>query len=216
MPSPNSPARALTTVVFDLGGVLIDWDPRHLYRSLFADDAAMESFLAEVATAEWNAEQDAGRPWSEGVATLVERHPEQRELIEAFHRRWPEMLAGAIDGTVAILEQLRATGVRLFALSNWSTETFPIARQRFSFLAWFDGIVISGDVGAVKPDVRIFDHLVARYAIEPGATVFIDDNAGNVDAASRLGFLAIRFVDPGSLRADLERLGLLARARPDG
>jgi 2-haloacid dehalogenase len=208
MPRPVPPARPPDTVVFDLGGVLIDWDPRHLYRGLFADDAAMEAFLAEVTTPEWNAAQDAGRPWSEAVALLVERHPERRELIEAFHRRWPEMLGGAIDGTVAILDELRVAGVRLLALSNWSAETFPVARRRFPFLAWFEGIVISGEVGAVKPDPRIFEHLIARYALEPAGTVFIDDSAGNVDAAARLGFVALRFADPGALRQDLARLGL--------
>ena len=210
MSCPNSPARPPDTVVFDLGGVLIDWDPRHLYRGLFDDDAAMEAFLAEVTTPEWNAAQDAGRPWAEAVAMLVERHPEQRELIEAFHHRWPETLGGAIEGTVAVLAQLRAAGVRLLALSNWSAETFPVARERFPFLGWFEGIVISGEVGAIKPDPRIFEHLVARYGLEPGSTVFIDDNAGNVDAATRLGFLALRFADPGALREDLRRLGLPA------
>ena len=149
-----------TTVVFDLGGVLIDWDPRHLYRKLFEDPDEMESFLAGVTTAEWNAHQDAGRPWADAVETLVAEYPERRELIEAFHRRWPEMLAGAIPGTVDVLTDLRATGIRLVALSNWSAEMFPIAQERFDFLAWFEGIVISGEVGVNKPDRRIFEHLV--------------------------------------------------------
>jgi len=139
---------------------------------------------------------------------LAERHPEQRDLIEAYHHRWSEMLAGAIEGTVAILEQLRGS-VRLFALSNWSAETFPIALERFPFLTWFDGIVISGEVGAAKPDARIFEHLVITYGIEPADAVFIDDNASNVEAAERLGFVALQFVDERSLRADLGRLGLL-------
>jgi 2-haloacid dehalogenase len=210
---PALPTRSLTAVIFDLGGVLIDWDPRHLYRGLFADETSMETFLAEVATPAWNAEQDAGRPWADAIATLVEGHPDERELIEAFHSRWPEMLAGPIEGTVALLPQLRAGGARLYALSNWSAETFPIALRRFPFLDWFDGIVISGDVGAVKPDARIFEHLVARYAIEPGRAVFIDDSAVNVEAAGRLGFVALQFVDAPSLRHDLEELGLLGRAR---
>jgi 2-haloacid dehalogenase len=196
-------------VIFDLGGVLIDWDPRHLYRDLFSDDEAMETFLAEVTTPAWNEEQDAGRPWDDAVATLAERHPDQRQLIEAYRRRWPEMLAGPIEDTVAVLEELRATRVRLFALSNWSAETFPIARGRFPFLDWFEGIVISGEVGAIKPDARIFQHLVARYAIDPGAAVFIDDNGGNVEAAARLGFIGLRFVDARTLRRDMVRLGLL-------
>ena len=209
---PAPPTKPPTAVIFDLGGVLIDWDPRHLYRGLFADTADMEAFLAEVATPAWNEEQDAGRPWPDAIAALVERHPDQRELIEAFHGRWPEMLGGPIDGTADLLLELRTEGVRLYALSNWSAETFPIARRRYPFLEWFDGIVISGEVGVIKPDPGIFEHLVARYAIEPGTAVFIDDSAVNVEAADRLGFIALRFVDAPSLRRDLEELGLLRRA----
>jgi len=205
----QAPTRPPTAVIFDLGGVLIDWDPRHLYRSLFADEASMEAFLAEVATPAWNERQDGGRPWAEAVAELAERNPDQRELIEAYHARWPEMLAGPIEGTVALLSQLRKTSLRLYALSNWSAETFPIARGRFPFLDWFDGIVISGNVGSLKPDARIFEHLVARYAIDPGMAVFIDDSPANVEAARRLGFVALRFVDAPTLRDDLTRLGLL-------
>ena len=198
-----------TTVVFDLGGVLIDWDPRYLYRQLFDDPDEMESFLAEVTTAEWNAHQDAGRPWAEAIELLVAEHPERQELIEAFHARWPEMLAGEIPGTVHVLAELRAAGVRLVALSNWSAEMFPIARERFDFLAWFEGIVISGDVGVNKPDRRIFELLIDRFGIEPAAALFIDDSAANVDAAAALGFHAIHFTDPTALRVELVRLGLL-------
>jgi 2-haloacid dehalogenase len=201
-----------TAVVFDLGGVLIEWDPRHLYRQLFDDPYEMESFLAEVTTAEWNAHQDAGRPWAEAVELLVAEHPERRELIEAFHRRWPEMLAGEIPGTVAVLADLRAAGVRLVALSNWSAEMFPFARERFDFLAWFEGIVISGDVGVNKPDPRIFEHLAERFAIEPATALFIDDSPANVDAAAALGFHAIRFTGATALWRELVRLGLLLGA----
>ena len=169
----------------------------------------MESFLAEVTTAEWNAHQDAGRPWAEGVELLVAEHPQRRELIEAFHRRWPEMLAGEIPGTVDVLADLRAAGVRLVALSNWSAEMFPVARERFDFLAWFEGIVISGEVGVNKPDRRIFDHLAEQFGIEPAAALFIDDSSANVDAAKALGFRAIRFTDATALRRELVRLGLL-------
>jgi len=198
-----------TTVVFDLGGVLIDWDPRYLYRQLFDDPDEMESFLSEVTTAEWNAHQDAGRPWAEAIELLVAEHPERRELIEAFHGRWPEMLAGEIPGTVHVLAELRAAGVRLVALSNWSAEMFPIARERFDFLAWFEGIVISGDVGVNKPDRRIFEFLIDQFGIEPAAALFIDDSSANVDAATALGFHAIQFTDPTALRVELVRLGLL-------
>jgi 2-haloacid dehalogenase len=199
-----------TTVVFDLGGVLIDWDPRHLYRQMFADPDEMEAFLAEVTTAEWNAHQDAGRPWAEAVEILADEHPERRELIEAFHRRWPEMLAGEIPGTVAVLADLRRANVRLVALSNWSAETFPFARQRFDFLEWFEGIVISGEVGVNKPDRRIYEHLAAQFGIEPTAALFIDDSPANVNAATALGFRAFLFTDAAALRLELVRLGLLS------
>jgi 2-haloacid dehalogenase len=198
-----------TTVIFDLGGVLIDWDPRYLYGQLFEDPDDMESFLAEVTTAEWNAHQDAGRPWTEAVELLVAEHPERRELIEAFHRRWPEMLAGEIPGTVDVLAELRTSGIRLVALSNWSAEMFPIARRRFDFLAWFEGIVISGEVGVNKPDRRIFEHLAAQFRIEPAATLFIDDSSANIEAAEALGFRVIQFTDAEALRLELVRLDLL-------
>jgi 2-haloacid dehalogenase len=190
------PRDAPTTVVFDLGGVLIDWDPRYLYRQLFDDADEMESFLAGVTTAEWNAHQDAGRPWVEAVDVLVAEHPERRELIEAFHSRWSEMLAGEIAGTVDVLAELRSTDVRLVALSNWSAEMFPIARERFDFLAWFEGIVISGEVGVNKPDPRIFGRLVEQFDLEPQATLFIDDSPANLGAAHRLGFSVIQLPTP--------------------
>jgi len=202
-----------STVVFDLGGVLVDWDPRHLYRDLFDDPDEMESFLAEVTTAERNAHQDAGRPWAEAVELLVAEHPKRRELIEAFHRRWPEMLAGEIPGTVDVLADLRAAGVRLVALSNWSAETFPLARERFDFLAWFEGIVISADVGVNKPDPRIFAHLIEQFCIEPTDALFIDDLSANVETASALGFRSIQFTDATALRLELIRLGLLPDVR---
>jgi 2-haloacid dehalogenase len=199
----------ITAVVFDLGGVLIDWDPRYLYRTLFTDEVAMEDFLTTVTTPEWNRAQDAGRPWSEAVEELAVRHPEKRELIEAYWRRWPETLGGAIEPTVAVLRDLRATDVRLYALSNWSAETFPIARPRYPFLDWFDGIVISGQEGLIKPDARIFEVLLERYELQPSQTVFIDDHVPNVDAAAALGMSALRFTDADTLRGDLRGLGLL-------
>jgi len=198
-----------TTVTFDLGGVLIDWNPRYLYQKLFDDEAEMERFLAEVTTQEWNAAQDAGRPWSEAVEVLSAKFPDHRDLIDAYHARWPEMLGEAIHGTVAILDELRARGVRLYALSNWSAETFPVALERYPFLGWFDGIVISGEVGAAKPDVRIFQELIDRHEIEPSEAVFVDDNEPNVTAAAAMGFIALRFRDAERLREDLEGLGLL-------
>jgi 2-haloacid dehalogenase len=199
----------ITTVTFDLGGVLIDWDPRYLYRTLFDDEAEMEAFLAEVTTPAWNAEQDAGRTWVEAVESLAAEHPEHRPLIEAYHLRWPETLGDAIQGTVDILAELRGAGIRLLALSNWSAETFPVARERYPFLGWFEGIVISGEVKAAKPDERIFRVLIDRHGVEPAETLFVDDNEPNVAAAAALGFATVRFTDPPALRAVLEQLGVL-------
>ncbi len=199
-----------TAVVFDLGGVLIDWNPRYLYRKLFDDEAAMETFLADVVSPEWNGRQDSGRTWAEAVEVLTREHPEQRDLIVAYWHRWQETLGDAIAPTVAILEELREVGVQLYALSNWSAETFPVARPRYPFLDWFDGIVISGEEKVAKPDPVIFRHLLGRYGLDPAATVFIDDSEANVRAAAAEGMIALRFVDAARLRQELVRFGLLA------
>jgi 2-haloacid dehalogenase len=197
-------------VVFDLGGVLIDWDPRYLYRKLLADEEAVEEFLATVCTPEWNAELDRGRPFAEGVAELVERHPAQAAAITAYHERWPEMLGGEVPGTVAVLADLRAAGVPLYALTNWSAETFAITRGRFAFLEWFDGVVVSGQERVIKPDLRIFRLLADRFGLDPETTFYVDDSEANVAAARALGFDAVRFTGPERLRRDLEARRLLA------
>ena len=196
-------------VVFDLGGVLIDWDPRYLYRKLLRDETAVEEFLATVATPEWNAEQDRGRPFADAVAELAARHPAKAAAIAAYHDRWPEMLGGDIPGTVALLAELRAAGVPVYALSNWSAETFPLARERFPFLAWFDGLMISGEERVAKPDRRIFELLLDRFGLTPAATVFVDDADANVRAARAVGLDAVLFRDAAQLRRELAARGLL-------
>ncbi|MGZ4639670.1 MAG: HAD family hydrolase [Actinomycetes bacterium] len=198
---------APSTVVFDLGGVLIDWDPRHLYRRLLPDDE-IDDFLDEIGFAEWNHAQDAGGSWDEAVEALAARHPHRRELIAAYPRRYPETMAGPIEGTVRLLTQLRAAGTRLLALTNWSAETFHHALSTFGFLEMFEDIVVSGVEGVAKPDPRLFTLLIERFALVPAETVFIDDSAANVAAAAELGLTALRFRDPDALRADLRRLGL--------
>ena len=203
---------ATKAVVFDLGGVLIDWDPRHLYRKLLADEAAVEEFLATVCTPEWNAELDRGRPFAEGVAELVERHPEHAAAIAAYHERWPEMVAGDIPGTVEVLAELRAAGVPLYALTNWSAETFAITRGRFEFLEWFDGLLVSGEERVTKPDPAIFQLLLDRFGLDPEETVFVDDSPANVAAARRLGIDAVRFTGHDQLRRELAARGLLEAA----
>lgn len=202
--------------MFDLGGVLIDWDPRHLYRRLFDDEAEMERFLGEVCTPAWNLRQDEGRPWAEAISSLAARHPEQRELIAAYRDRWAETLAGPIGGTVALLDEVHRSSLPIYALSNWSAETFPIARSRFPFLGWFDGIVLSGEVGIVKPNPGIFRILFARYEIDPAVTVYIDDSPANVAVAADLGMVALAFSDAGTLRRELIGLGVISAAEGQG
>ncbi len=197
----------LTTVVFDLGGVLIEWDPRRLYRTLFDDEAEMDHFLATVCTQEWNTEQDRGRPIAEATALLVEQHPEHTALIEAYYGRWEEMLGDLIWGTVEIANQLHSDGVRLLALTNWSHEEFPAARPRMTFLDHFDGVLVSGEVKLIKPDPAIFELLIERHQIDPASAIYIDDSPANVDAAARLGFDAIHFRSSDQLRAELASRG---------
>jgi 2-haloacid dehalogenase len=198
----------ITAIAFDLGGVMIDWNPRYLYRKLFADEAAMERFLAEICTPEWNARFDAGRPFAQGVAELAADHPEQAELIEAYWGRWPEMLGDAFEDTVAIMRELRSAGYRTFALSNWSAETFPMTRPRFPFLDEMEGVVLSGEVGVGKPDPAMFRELLSRFNLTAQETVFIDDWDRNIATASDLGFVAIPFADAAQVRSELRRLGL--------
>ena len=201
---------AVKAAVFDLGGVLIDWDPRYLYRKLLAEEGEVEEFLATVCTPEWNAEQDRGRPFAEGVAELVGRHPAHAAAIAAFHERWPEMLGGDIPGAVELLAELRATGLPLYALTNWSAETFVVARERFAFLDWFDGLLVSGEERIIKPDPAIFELLLDRFGLDPGSTFYVDDSPANVAAAAALGLDAVRFTGPGRLRRDLAARRLLA------
>jgi 2-haloacid dehalogenase len=203
MPAPRF------VVVFDLGGVLIDWNPRHLYRKLFRQEAEMEHFLANVCTTKWNLQQDAGRTFSEACAGLKLEHPRDTEMIDAWFERFDEMMAGPIAGTVDILAELRQRQIPIYALSNWSAETFPFAKKRFEFLQWFHTIFLSAEVCLVKPDPRIFQSFCEKVALTPEQIIFIDDLQHNVEAANRIGMHAIRFRDPASLREELVQLGLL-------
>ncbi|HEU5060625.1 MAG TPA: HAD family phosphatase [Kofleriaceae bacterium] len=198
-------------VVFDLGGVLIDWNPRHLYRKLLPDDASVEAFLAEVCTADWNYQQDAGRAVADAVAEVSARHPERAELIAAYYERFEEMLGGPIEESVAVVAELAAAGVPLYALTNWSRETFPIARRRFDFLQRFRGIVVSGEERAAKPDPRIYQILLERYRLDPASCLFIDDVARNAEGARAAGMQAIVYTSPGQLRRELAARSILAQ-----
>lgn len=201
--------RKVDTVVFDLGNVLVHWNPRHLFRKIFgADEAAMECFLSEVCNTEWNEQQDCGRPWEDGIAAAIAQHPAHEPYIRAYYDRWEEMIPSAIDETVEVLAQLRALNVRLLALTNWSHETFPIAQRRFPFLTWFEGIVVSGHERLVKPDPAIFQLLIERYKLRPESTVFIDDSMRNVEASIGEGLHGIHFRSASELRTQLRALGI--------
>lgn len=198
----------MTNIVLDLGGVLIDWDPRHLYRKLLPDENAVEEFLARVCTMDWNERQDAGRTFAEGVAELVAQFPAEEALIRAYWDRWPEMVTGAFDDTVALLGELCAVHPT-YALSNWSMETWAFTQPQFEFLGWFRGIVLSGQEGVAKPDERIYRILLDRYALDPAETIFIDDNPRNVAVAQRLGIDGIVHTGVPALRRELVARGVL-------
>lgn len=203
--------------MFDIGGVLIDWNPRYLYRKIFgSDEAAMERFLSEVCTPVWNSRLDAGRPFAEGVAELMREHPDQAEVIEAYGSRWQEMLGGAFPESVEVMRELRRANVPVYALSNWARETFEATRSRFPFLDDFDGILISGDVGIGKPDPAIFRDFLGRFGLVAASTVFIDDSAANVAVARSMGIEAIQFGSASQVRRDLISRGFPLAARgPD-
>lgn len=197
-------------VIFDVGGVILDWSPRYLYRELFGGDTpAMERFLTNVCNTAWILAQDAGRPFAEGVAALSARFPEQADLIAAFDARWDDMLRGEVAGTAALIERLWARGVPLYGLTNFSPEKWRQVRPRYAVFGRFDGIVVSGDEGLVKPDPRIYRTLLDRYGRAAGDCLFIDDSPVNVAGAETVGMAAVRFEDAPQLAAELERRGYL-------
>ncbi len=199
----------IKSLVFDLGGVLIDWNPRYLYRKLIDDENDIDSFLSEVCNSEWNVKQDAGRALAEATVERIALFPEKKSLIEAFYDRWEEMLGGEIDETVAILRELKSKGETLYALTNWSGETFPIAEARYDFLQWFDGILVSGVEKLVKPDPAIFQLLLNRYDLQAQDCLFIDDSKTNIEAAAGIGFETHHFKSAAGLRQDLIAANLL-------
>jgi len=200
----------INTIIFDLGTVLIDWNPRYMYRTIFSDEAEMENFLADITTSDWNEEQDAGRPLQEGTDLLVKKFPEHEELIRAFYGRWDEMLGEAFHEVVEIFKQLKEGGqYKIYALTNWSAETFPVAFERFEFLKWFDGIVVSGAEKMRKPTPEFYQILLDRYQVNPETALFIDDNYRNILAAEQLGIKCIHFTTAEQLQSKLEKLNLL-------
>jgi 2-haloacid dehalogenase len=207
MNQSNTP---VSTIIFDFGGVLMDWNPRYLYRKLFNDDTcAMENFLAETDFAGWNVQQDRGRPFAAGVAELSEQFPQYAGMIRAYDERWEESIAGPIQPTVDIVHELRQAGYRLHGLSNWSDEKFQIARAKYEFFGWFDTILVSGSVGLLKPDPRIYVLFLERIRRVAAECLFIDDSEANVAGARQIGFETIRYVSSDQLRTELGELDLL-------
>jgi 2-haloacid dehalogenase len=203
-----SQQREIDAVVFDLGGVLIDWDPRYVYRPLFDDPADMEEFLGSVCTSDWHRAHDLGADITQSCEQLARRYPEHRNMIMVWAERGEEMAAGQFDDTVQILRDVKAAGVRCYALSNMEPDTFRVRRARFPFMDWFDAHVISGLEGVAKPDRRIFEILLRRHGLRPQTCVFIDDQARNVAAAREIGLVGLHFSSAARLRQDLSDLGL--------
>lgn len=198
------------TIIWDLGGVLIDWNPRYLYRKILSSEAEVEWFLQEVCTSDWNENQDAGYPIAKAEAEKVAEYPQWEDAIRAYYGRWTEMLAGPIDESVALLKRLKeATSLRQYALTNWSAETFPIALARYEFLHWFDGRVVSGEEKTRKPHPEIFRILFERFGTDPARTLFIDDSERNVNAARAIGIHSVVFTGAGQLESALKDLHLL-------
>src|ERR1700761_3853909 len=200
----------INTIIFDLGAVLIDWNPRYMYRTIFSDEAEMEKFLAGITTSDWNEEQDAGRPLQEGTEILIAQFPEHEANIRAFYSRWDEMLGEAFEDTVEIFRQLKESGkYKIYALTNWSAETFPVALARFDFLNWFDGIVVSGAEKMRKPTPGFYHILLDRYHIKAEEALFIDDNYRNVQAAEKIGIQCIHFTSAEQLNDILQPMIIL-------
>ena len=195
--------------IFDVGGVLVDWDPRHLYRKIFSSEKEMEYFLTEVCPPAWNETLDAGRPFKEACDEKAKAFAQYAAQIDAYRTRWQEMISGPVAGTADIVRNLKQKGYTLYALSNFSAETFPATRARFEVFSLFDGIVLSGEEKINKPDAEIYRRLLTRYGLKAEDCLFIDDNKENIAAAQRLGFQTIHFTRGEELRKILASSGYL-------
>jgi 2-haloacid dehalogenase len=194
----------INTIIFDLGAVLIDWNPTYLYKKIFEREEEMHHFLKTICTPDWNEEQDAGRSLQEATDLLVKEFPDHEENINAFYGRWTEMLGDAIQDSVDIFKELKESNrYKIYALTNWSAETFPVAVERFEFLNWFDGVVVSGTEMMRKPHPDFYKILLNRYQVNTENALFIDDNLRNVLAARELGIDSIHFQSPEQLKQEL-------------
>ena len=201
--------KKIDTIIFDLGGVLIDWSPKYLYRKIFDTEKQVDWFLNKICTTEWNAEQDAGRSFNEATQLLINQYPKYKKEIKIFYDRWEEMLGGEIKETVNLLHLLKQQNKHsLYALTNWSAEAFPVARERFEFLKFFEGIVVSGEENTRKPFKKIYEIIINRYQLTPHTSVFIDDNLENVEGAKTVGMQGIHFKNSQQLIKELNLLGV--------
>ena len=200
----------IDAIIFDLGGVLIDWNPSYVFDKMFEDEEQKKHFFENICTSDWNEKQDAGRSLKEATEELVTKHPEWKAYIEAYYGRWEEMLGGPIHGTVEILKQLKEQKkYKLYALTNWSAELFPIALERYDFLHWFDGRVVSGEEKMRKPFPEFYQLILDRFQLNVHETLFIDDNTRNAKAAEAMGLKTIIFKSPQQLKEELVNLGIL-------
>ena len=200
----------IDAIIFDLGGVLIDWNPSYVFDKMFDNEEKKKHFFENICTSDWNEKQDAGRPLQEATEELVHKHPEWKGYIEAYYGRWEEMLGGPIRDTVEVFRQLKETGkYKIYALTNWSAELFPIALERYDFLHWFDGRVVSGEEKMRKPFREFYQLILNRFNLTPQETLFIDDNVRNAEAAEKIGIKTIIFKSAGQLKHELTQSGIL-------
>jgi 2-haloacid dehalogenase len=200
----------INTIIFDLGGVLIDWNPDYLFKDIFTSENEKDFFFKNICTPDWNEEQDAGRSIEIGTNILIEQFPEHETNIRMFYDRWEEMLKGPIQETVDIFNVLKdSKKYQLLALTNWSAELFPVALKKYDFLHWFDGRVVSGEVNTRKPYKEIYDIIIGRYHLDPSKTLFIDDNLRNINAANVLGIKTIHFINPSQFKSALIDFNIL-------
>lgn len=198
----------VSVAVFDIGNVLVQWDPRNLYTKIFADPKEMHHFLDVVCPPPWNLEQDRGRPWQDAIAEATARHPKYAKEIEAYRARWPEMLGQPIEANVRLMADLKAAGVPVYGITNFASDTFAVAQSMLPFLNTFDGVIVSGDERLIKPDAAIFELFLSRYGQRAGDCVFIDDSAYNVEGAERVGMHAVHYGLGLDARAAFRQLGL--------
>lgn len=200
----------IRAIIFDFGNVLVRWNPHAVFAPFFGGNtSAVDAFMSEINFHDWNLAQDAGRPFRKGVALLSAQFPHYAHIIRAYDEQWEASISGAIEGSVTIAHQLRQSGFPLYGLTNFSAEKFPLMRQRFAFLDWFEDIVVSGETGMVKPQPEIYYYTLRRIGYPPEACLFVDDSLANIQTARQIGLCTIQFQSPQQLEADLKQKGIL-------